>query len=117
MHLQSGVFLVRVAQQIGHNGLVVGDVGAQRYGNLLTKAVFRDGYSTFTVVMLSRRGGKEPAQQPHDPQQQHRASAGPGRRHSCGGGGREAKTLIQVGRLEKHQKAEEICLKCHETVK
>lgn len=81
MHFQSGVFLVRVAQEIRHNGLVVGDVGTQRYGNLLTKSVFRDGYSTFTVVMLSRHVGKEPAKRPHDPQQ-HRASGGPGRRHS-----------------------------------
>lgn len=83
MHLQPGVLLVGVAQEVRHDGLVVGDVGAKRDGDGLTKPVFRDGYSTFTVVMLSRSERGEPAQQqPHDPQQHGGASGGPGRRHS-----------------------------------
>lgn len=107
MHFQSGVLLIRVAQEVRHDGLVVGDVGAQRYGNGLAKPVFWDGYSTFAVVMLRRSERVQPAQQPHDPQQ-HGARGGPGRRHSCGGGGREGKTLIQVGRLENDRKAKKI---------
>lgn len=82
MHFQSGVLLVRVAQEVRHDGLVVGDVGAERDGDGLAKPVFRDGYPALAVVMLSRSGREgQPAHQPHDPQQ-HGASGGPGRRHS-----------------------------------
>lgn len=108
MHFQPGVLLVRVAQEVRHDGLVVGDVGAQRYGNRLAKAVFWDGYSTFTVVMLSRGERTQPAQQPQDPQQ-HGASGGPGRRHSCGGGGGKEKNFdpsrATSKRLKNHRKS------------
>lgn len=81
VHLQSGVLLVRVAQEVRHDGLVVRDVGAQRDGDGLAKPVFWYRYPAFTVVMLGRSERGQPAQQPHDPQQ-NGASGGPGRRHS-----------------------------------
>ncbi|XP_028292919.1 alsin-like isoform X2 [Gouania willdenowi] len=56
LHLQPRVLLVHVAQQVWHDDLAVGDVGAQRDGDGLADAVFRDRDPALAVVVLSRNG-------------------------------------------------------------
>ncbi|KAK2493776.1 hypothetical protein MC885_016331 [Smutsia gigantea] len=52
VYLQARILLVRVAQQVGHDGLVVRDVRAQRDGDGLAVAVVRDGDAPLAVVLL-----------------------------------------------------------------
>lgn len=54
VYLQPSVFLARVAEEIRHDGLVIGDVRTERYGDGLAEAVFGYG-DTFLPVVLARR--------------------------------------------------------------
>ena len=81
VHLEARILLVRVAQQVGHDGLIVRDVGAQGDGNGLAVTVVRYRDAPLAVVLLPallllRRRGLLPRPGPlagrlsPDPQQQ-----------------------------------------------
>lgn len=51
VHLKPGVLLGGVPQQVGHDGLVVGNVSAQGDGDGLAEAMLRDGNSSIMLTV------------------------------------------------------------------